>query len=123
EIAGRGDVPEGALGVVANLTVIAPDDLGFATIYPCSAEVPLVSTVNYFPDEVLANNVIVPLSDDGTVCVYTLAAADFVLDINGFIDPDSPQVGIAPARYLDTRSGEPTFDGESSGEGRVTGGT
>src|SRR5690606_24513185 len=94
-----------------------------ATIYPCSAEVPLVSTVNYFPDEVLANNVIVPLSDDGTVCVYTLAAADFVLDINGFIDPDSPQVGIAPARYLDTRSGEPTFDGESSGEGRVTGGT
>src|SRR5690606_12105310 len=97
-----------------------PDSVGFATIYPCTGSLPNVSAANYFPGDVLANNVVVPLSDQGSVCVYTYAGADFALDVNGFVDADAPDTAIDPARYLDTRGGRfVTFDHASEGDGRV----
>jgi len=124
QLTGRPGIPDGSTGVVANLTVIAPDGPGYATLYPCADTVPFVSTVNYQAGEVLANNVAVPLDDDGGVCVFTLRGADFALDVNGFVGPDAPQVGITPARYLDTRtgSGDVTFDGTGQGDGQVPAG-
>jgi ELWxxDGT repeat protein len=118
-IAGRGGVPADATGVVANLTAIFPDGPGFATIYPCTADVPNASTLNYGAGDVVANNTVVPLDANGDVCVYTLRGADFALDINGFTPADSPVVGINPTRYLETRASESTFDGQSLGDGRT----
>lgn len=118
-IAGRGTVPADATGVVANLTVIFPDGPGFATIYPCAPTVPNASTLNYGSGDVVANNTIVPLDANGDVCVSTLRGADYALDINGFTSADSPLVGINPTRYLETRAGETTFDGEGLGGGRT----
>ena len=124
DLAGRRGVPADATGVVANLTAIAPGAAGHATLFPCSDTVPTVSTVNYTTGAIVANNAIVPLSDDGAVCVYTHAAADFALDVNGFVSPDSPQVGMAPGRYLDTRAGAMrTFDEVSQGGGQAAAGT
>jgi len=119
-IADRGDVPDDAIGVVANLTVIEPDGPGFATLYPCTATVPKASHVNYLPGDIVANNVVVPLQG-GEICVYTKAGADFALDVNGYVPADSPLVGITPTRYLDTRTdgSAVTFDHASEGEGIV----
>jgi uncharacterized repeat protein (TIGR01451 family) len=124
QITGRGDIPDGAKAVIANLTAISPSSPGFATMYPCTDSVPTASHVNYFAADVVANSSIVPLNGDGALCVFTLATSDFALDISGFLAADSPLIGIAPARYLETRSvpGFTTFDGVSQGTGRVSAG-
>jgi uncharacterized repeat protein (TIGR01451 family) len=120
QIGGRGDVPEGATGVVANLTGILPDAPGFATLFPCTGAVPVASHLNYLAGEVWANNAIVPLNADGQVCVFTKAGADFALDVNGFVPEGSGLTGINPARYLDTRPApNDTFDGDASLDGKV----
>jgi alpha-tubulin suppressor-like RCC1 family protein len=121
QIAGRGSVPSGSAGVVANLTVIFADGPGFATLFPCTPTPPQASHLNYYPGQVLANNAIVPLDPTGKVCVYTLGGADFALDVNGYVPAGSPAGLITPTRYLDTRA-EATFDGESQGGGRVAAG-
>ncbi|HUF97918.1 MAG TPA: S8 family peptidase [Ilumatobacter sp.] len=121
KIAGRGSVPDGATGVIANLTAIAPDAPGFATLYPCSPTPPTASTVNYLPGDVVANTAIVPLDADGEVCLYTLGAADFALDVTGYVPSGSDLVGLNPQRYLDTRASPdaPTFDALASAVGRL----
>jgi uncharacterized repeat protein (TIGR01451 family) len=120
QIGGRGDVPADATGVVANLTGILPDGPGFATLFPCTGTVPVASHLNYLTGEVWANNAIVPLNEDGQVCVYTKAAADFALDVNGFVPAGSGLTGITPARYLDTRPApNDTFDGDATLDGQV----
>jgi len=123
-IAGRGSVPPDAVGVVANLTAIGPDAPGFATLYPCTPTRPVASTANFFPGDVVANNTIVDLNDDGEVCIFTLTSADFALDVTGYIPDDSSLVSFGPQRYLDTRppADAPTFDSSSSGIGRVAAG-
>ncbi len=118
-VAGRGAIPDDAVGIVANLTVIYPDGPGFATIYPCG-DLPTASTVNYFGGDVLANNVTVPLDPSGDICVYTLRGAHYALDVNGYVPHGSPVTGVTPARYLDTRGGaDTTFDTDSAGSGPV----
>lgn len=121
DIAGRGDVPEHAQAVAANVAVVLPDGPGWATLYPCTPEVPKASHLNYVAGNLLANSAIVPLDGDGDVCLYSTQPADFVLDVNGFVDPKAAPVGIEPARYLDTRPGADTntFDGLMHGPGPV----
>jgi alpha-tubulin suppressor-like RCC1 family protein len=121
QIAGRGSVPSGSAGVVANLTVIYGDGPGFATLFPCTPTPPQASHLNYYAGQVLANNAIVPLDANGKVCVYTLRGADFALDVNGYVPAGSPAGLITPTRYLDTRN-EATFDGQAQGSGRVAAG-
>jgi len=122
KVAGRGAVPADAVGVVANLTAIAPGAPGFATMFPCGGTVPTASHVNYFAGEVVANNVVVPLNANGEVCIFTLAAADYAMDVNGYVPAGSPAGLFAPTRFLDTREGEQTFDDMSEGAGRATAG-
>lgn len=104
QIAGRGDVPADAVGVVANLTVITPDGPGYATLFPCGGAVPVASHLNYVAGDVWANNAVVPLNDAGQVCVFTKAGADYALDVNGFVPAGSQLVGLTPTRFLDTRT-------------------
>lgn len=122
-VAGRAGVPETAVGVIANLTGISPGGPGYATLFPCTDEPPTASHLNYAAADVVANNVIVPLSATGDVCLFSLADADYALDVNGYIPGGSPVELFTPARYLDTRAGEPLFDGVSAGGGPVQGGT
>jgi hypothetical protein len=121
DIAGRGAVPGGAKAVAANVAVILPDGPGWATLYPCTPEVPKASHLNYVAGNVLANNALVPLDGNGDICLYSTQAADFILDVNGYVAPSAPQVGIEPARYLDTRPGDDhnTFDGAMHGSAPI----
>lgn len=117
-IAGRGGIPGDARAAVVNLTVVEPDTAGYATIYPCSAQVPDVSVLNYAPSQTVANNTIATLSSSGDVCVYTWAAVDVLLDVTGWLGPSagSRMVPLGPTRSVDTRSG-------LGGSGRVAAGS
>ena len=86
QIAGRGGVPVGAEAVVANVTLVGAAAPGFATVFPCGT-VPNTSSVNYLAvtNEAVANEVIVKLSSAGSICVYTSAAANVLVDVAGYL--------------------------------------
>ena len=116
DIAGRGDVPSDAVAVIANLTAIRPDGIGFATAHPCVSPLPLAASLNYSPDVTLGNESIVGL-DDGDMCVFTSSAIDLTVDVVGYVPADSGYRAVVPARFLDTRSSGTTLDGAFAAEG------
>ena len=123
EVAGRGDVPDDAAAVAVNLTVIRPQRKGYATLYPCSDEPPNASNLNFLEREVRANSAIVPLSEDGTLCVFSSATTDVVLDITATISGSEDFGAVEPARLIETRPGGETVDDEQAGVGRLPAGS
>jgi CSLREA domain-containing protein len=122
-IAGRGDVPTGASAALVNLTVVGAVAPGFATVYPCTAEPPTASSVNYGAGGVDPNEVVATLSPSGSLCVFVHSEAHVLLDVSGWTTSASPYVALVPSRLADTRPGAPTVDGGFSGAGAVPAGT
>ena len=120
-VAGRGGVPVGAQAVVVNVTLVRPAADGFATVYPCET-VPFTSSVNYSAGENVANEVIAKLSPTGTICVFTSATANVLVDVAGFVPAGSDLVSLNPVRLADTRPGWVAADGLFKGTGPVSGG-
>ncbi len=119
EVAGRANVPDDARAVIVNAIAVGPDGNGFLTLYSCDQPRPNASSVNYQRGQVVANTAIVEVSGSGDICVYSLRDVHVVLDVTGFIRPDSTVVPLAPSRLVETREEEETVDGESEGIGRV----
>jgi hypothetical protein len=100
-----GYVPADGVGSVSlNVTVTNPEAAGFITVYSCGTRA-LVSSVNFVAGQTVANAVIATVSAAGTVCFYSSAATDLVVDINGWLQAGSGFNAIDPARVLDTRLG------------------
>lgn len=92
--------------VSANFTVTAPSNYGYITVYNCTAERPIVSTLGYTPGQTVANHAIVPLAK-GDLCVFALAATDLIIDIDGYYRESTTASGFmpaTPARLFDSRS-------------------
>lgn len=117
QIAGRGSVPASATAVALNVTATTVGEPGFLTVFPCDADRPLASNVNYDAGLTTPNLVFTRLDARGRVCVYTLRPVDVVIDVAGVL-PDSSFVPLAePRRLLDTRPGETTYDRAFRGGG------
>ena len=101
-VAGRGGVPAGAKAVVANVTLVGAAAPGFATVFPCGT-VPDTSSVNYLAGGTVANEVIAKLSPAGSICVFTSAAANVLVDVAGYVPASSDFVSLTPVRLADTR--------------------
>jgi hypothetical protein len=86
QIAGRGGVPVGAKAVVANVTLVGAAAPGYATVFPCGTA-PDTSSVNYraVGSEAVSNEVIAQLSPTGSICVFTSAAANLLVDVAGYL--------------------------------------
>lgn len=99
--------PAGAEAVAINITAIADDSYGFLVAYPCGLKVPTSATVNHLPGDVIAGTAFVPVSDNGNVCVYTLALIDVVVDLTGTFTSGEGLgfVAVTPTRTIDTRTG------------------
>lgn len=82
-MAGVRGIPAGAKAVSANVTAVDAIGGGFLTAYPCGA-VPTASNVNYSPSDPVANAAELPLSADGSICIYSSTAAQVVVDVNGW---------------------------------------
>jgi len=87
-------VPTGAAAYSATLTVVPPAPLPFVTLWPAGGSQPNVSSINSFVGRVLANNVIVPASADGSIDVFAAATTDLLVDINGYFAPDNGTTGL-----------------------------
>ena len=76
-----------AIGVSAvslNVTATNTEAAGYVTVFACGT-MEKVSSLNYDADATVANAVLAPVSDSGTICLYSRQLADVVVDINGWI--------------------------------------
>ena len=124
-VTGRGGVPANADAVILNVTAVSPTAAGYLTVYPCGTARPLASNVNYTAGQVIPNSVLAKIGTAGKVCIFTLAATDIVIDVNGYVPDGASPSTVVPARVLETRSGPAfqTIDGKAQGIGRRTAGT
>jgi hypothetical protein len=83
DVAGRGGVSVDAEFALLNVTAIRPTSRGYLTVFPCDERRPLASNVNFVGGDVRPNFVLAKLSDTGTVCIFTSARTDIVVDIAG----------------------------------------
>jgi hypothetical protein len=95
----------GVMSVSLTVTVTDSSAAGFITVYACGTR-ELVSSVNYMAGQTVANAVIASVSATGTVCFFTSATTDLVVDINGWMKTGAEFTGVSPQRVFDTRPGE-----------------
>jgi hypothetical protein len=79
-----------AAAVAINLTAVAPDRGGYATVYPYGTTKPLASSVNYGAGEFVNNGIIVQIPSPLTTSdftVYSYGTAHYVADIVGYFAP------------------------------------
>jgi hypothetical protein len=105
-VAGRGGVPASASAAVLNVVAVNPSDAGFLTVHPCERGTPKSSTLNYDAGATVANTTIATLTGDGSVCVYSHASVDVIIDVTGWLGDDGAHklTPVGPERALDTRS-------------------
>jgi hypothetical protein len=100
-------VPAGAAMVAVNVTATGADAQGFVTAYPCGGAVPLVSNVNVAPGETNAGAGFVRVGVADTVCVYSSASTDVVVDLTATLTTGMGlvYVPVSSRRMIDTRTG------------------
>ena len=102
-VVGFAGVPANATAAALNVTGIFPAADGFVTAYPCGA-VPATSSLNPAVGFVTPNLVMAPLPK-GTVCFFTSADVDLVVDVVGYVSPagTTKLTPTVPFRFTDTR--------------------
>jgi hypothetical protein len=86
-VIGQPNIPANATAVALNVTVDGATGLGFLTVFPCAANTPDSSNVNYVGGLTVANSVTVGIGEGGHVCVYTEASANVLVDVTGYYGP------------------------------------
>ena len=99
-------IPADATAVALNVTIAEAGAPGYATVWPCGAERPEASNVNFAKGGTVANGVVAPIGADGSVCVFTSVDAHLIVDVAGWFTGGSTPgfVGNVPRRLLDTRN-------------------
>jgi hypothetical protein len=118
-VGGRLGVPVGASAVVLGITVTGAAAPGFVTMFPCGGPIPTAATVNYTAGSTVTNAVVARTGANGTVCLYTMAQVDLIVDLNGFHPAGASFTSLDPSRLLETRTGPglSTIDGLHYGIG------
>lgn len=122
DIAGRTALAPGARAVALNITATAPNGPGFLTVFPCGAERPVASNVNYTANQTIAGFTLARLGAGQQVCIYSHATTHVIADIAAWLPAESAIEPLVPRRLLDTRPGHTTFDRQHQGVGKVGGG-
>ena len=91
--------------VVLNVTATRTRKPGFVTVFPCGANRPVASNLNFTTGNTAPNLVVSKVGSNGKVCVYASQALDLVIDINGWFPAGSGYRAVTPDRVLDTRGG------------------
>lgn len=89
-LAGTAGVPaSGAGAVVLNVTAVEPTSNGYLTVYPAGGAIPPTSSLNFTPEEVVPNLVVVGLSDAGEIALLNSSGTTHVVvDVVGWYTRD-----------------------------------
>lgn len=123
-VGGRANVPDNAAAAVINVTAVGAGSNGFVTVHPCVFPRPNTASLNYVAGVNRANELIVPLDIDGDICIFTRTSIHVLVDVVGYIPASATDyTATTPARFLDTRPGQPTIDAQDAGVGKRAAGT
>jgi hypothetical protein len=111
QVTGRAGVPDTATAVVLNVTVTQAQASGFATVFPVGATRPTASNLNYKAGDTVPNAVVARIGVGGSICVFTLATAHYIVDIAGYLTGALPPTGSAecPAPEVPPPSCDPSY--------------
>jgi hypothetical protein len=103
-VVGVANVPTNASAVALNVTGILPSLDAFVTAYPCG-NLPPTSSLNPAVGYITPNLVMAQVSTRGTVCLFTNADVDLVVDVVGFVSSATATkfTPSTPFRFTDTR--------------------
>jgi hypothetical protein len=103
-VGGATGIPTTATAVALNVTGVLPSANGFVTAFPCGT-LPLTSSLNPTVGHITPNLVMAPVSATGTVCFFTSADVDLVVDAVGYVShvATAKFTPSAPFRFTDTR--------------------
>ena len=87
-------MPDGTRVAVLGVVATRTQEAGFLQVRPCGSTAD-VSSVNYVPGVDITNLVVVPIDDDGTICVTSSAATDVVVDVFGGFGADGLMRSLA----------------------------
>ncbi|MHB1527483.1 MAG: hypothetical protein ACYCZN_14635 [Candidatus Dormibacteria bacterium] len=111
-VAGSHGVPStGASAVVLNVTVTAPSQSSYLTVWPAGQSRPTASNLNFTPGETVANLVEVQLGSGGAVSFYNFQGnVQIVADLEGYVATAATGSAglfnpVSGTRILDTRNG------------------
>jgi len=79
-------VPSSAEAFVLNATVVPPLGLGYLTLWPENEAQPVVSTLNA-DDGVIASNMAIVPSTNGSIDAFSSNSTQLILDISGYFAP------------------------------------
>jgi hypothetical protein len=77
-------IPTTAKAYSLNVTVVPEGPLSYLSIWPAGIGQPVVSTLNSFDGNVVANAAIVPAGATGDINVFVTNRTHVILDINGY---------------------------------------
>ena len=97
-------VPSSATAASLNVTAVTPGSPGFVTVWPCGVARPNASNLNFIAGDVVPNGVVAPIGSNGSVCLYSSAETDMIIDVAGWFEGEA-FVGATPQRLVDTRDG------------------
>jgi hypothetical protein len=83
-------IPATARALSVNLTVVAPAAPGYLSLLPGDPATAEVSTINFGPGSIRANNAVFPLVADGSgtfeVVNHSAGQVHFLIDVNGYFE-------------------------------------
>ena len=95
---------------ILNVTATEASADGFVTVYPCDRSLPNTSTLNIVRGRNVANLAVVPVANDGTVCIsaqiYGSGSVHLVADVMGWL-PGPALAAVAPTRFATLPLGAP----------------
>jgi hypothetical protein len=97
QVAGTGGVPSsGVSAVVLNVTVTAPTQPGYITVYGDGTALPGVSNLNFVAGQSVPNLVIAPVGPNGTVALYNGSAGTvhLIADVSGWFTNTNAVPGL-----------------------------
>ena len=126
-VLGRGGVAlTDVKAVVLNVTATQGSSAGFITVWPTGQARPAASNVNIVPASDVPNAVVVGTGTGGKVSLFisnSVGAVDLIVDVAGYFTGSSSLTLVPASRFLDTRVGRTTIDGQFAGIGPVAGQT
>jgi hypothetical protein len=96
-VTGPGGLPANATAVALNVTATDTTGAGYISAYPCDRARPTASILNYAPLETVPNLAVVPLAANGTVCLFSSATVDLVVDVAGWFSTAGQQFSAVQA--------------------------
>lgn len=99
-------VPDAAKAVVMTVTAVNPAAAAHLSVTPCdSSAAPQTSTLNIGARETVANSTITRISANRTICFYSIAETDLVVDVTGWMAETGglSLTSRSPVRVADSR--------------------